>query len=186
VLLRHPGSKATNPVDKVYAFSGLTGRYAESQARIEVDYGQDVRTVYMDVARKIAAYDKSLDILSLPALQHGSGIEALPSWVPDWSLPTEENSRQLRYTLSGEANSLANGEEAGYRVSRPFCAAKSTLYTGTLVFPRQETLLATRGHIVDTVAAVGDIFEGIYIATNFRSIVRSISSILRMRRTLLT
>jgi hypothetical protein len=186
VLLRHRRSRATNPVDKVYAFLGLTGNCTEPQAKIQVDYSQDVRTVYIDVARKIAAYDKSLDILSLPALPLGSGIEGLPSWVPDWSTPTEENAKQLRYTLSGETNSLANGEEAEYRISEPFCAAKATLYTGALLFPHEQALLATRGHIVDTVAAVGDLFEGLYIASNLRSIIRTVRSILRMRRTLST
>jgi hypothetical protein len=50
----------------------------------------------------------------------------------------------------------------------------------------KKLFLATRGHIVDTVAAIGDIFEGIYLAPNFTSIIRTISSILRMRRNLLT
>jgi hypothetical protein len=40
--------------------------------------------------------------------------------------------------------------------------------------------------MVDTVAVVGDLFEGIYLPANFRSIIRFVSSILRMRRTLST
>ena len=186
VLLRHRRSRATNPVDKVYAFLGLTENFIEPQAKIQVDYGEDVRTVYIDVGWKIAAYDSSLDILSLPTLPLGSDIQGLPSWVPDWSMPTEENAKQLRYTTGGETNSLANGEEAEYRISKPFCAARTTLYTGALHAPHSKALLTTRGHIVDTVAAVGDLFEGFYIAKNLRSVIRTIRSILRMWRTLST
>jgi hypothetical protein len=186
VLLRHRRSRATNPVDKVYAFLGLTGNCTEPQADIQVDYGQDVRSVYIDAARKIAAHDKSLDILSLPALPLEPGIEGLPSWVPDWSTPTEEKSKQLRYTVNGGTNSLANGEEVEYRISQPFCAAQNTFYTGALLSPHDQALLATRGHIVDTVATVGDIFEGLYIPSTPRSIIRTVRSIWRMRRTLST
>jgi hypothetical protein len=46
--------------------------------------------------------------------------------------------------------------------------------------------LATRGHIVDTVSAVGDLFEGIHMPSNLISIPRSVRSILRIRRTLST
>jgi hypothetical protein len=186
VLLRHRRSRATNPVDKVYAFLGLTVNCTKPQAKIQVDYREHVRAVYTDVARKIATYDKSLDILSLPALPLGSGIEGLPSWVPDWSTPTEENTKQLRYTVGGGTNSLANGEEAEYRISEPFCAAKTTLYTDTLQSLHDQTRLGTRGHIVDTVDAVSDLFEGFYIAPNFRSIIHTVRSILEMRRTLST
>jgi hypothetical protein len=186
VLLRHRRSRATNPVDKVYAFLGLTENCTEPQAKIQVDCGEDVRTVYIDVGRKIAVHDCSLDILSLPTLPLGSDIEGLPSWVPDWSIPTEENAKQLRYTAGGQTNSLANGEESEYRISEPFCAARTSLYSGALLAPHNKALFATRGHIVDTVAAVGDLFEGVYIATNLRSVIRTIRSILKMRRTLST
>jgi hypothetical protein len=183
VLLRHRRSQATNPLDKVYAFIGLTENCTEPQAKIQVDYKQDVRTVYIDVARKVAAHDKSLDILSLPALPLGSGIDGLPSWVPDWSTPTEESAKQLRHIVGGETNSLANGEEANYRISEPFCATHTTLYRGAPLSSYEGAVLATRGHIVDTVAAAGDLFEGLYIAKNIRSVMRTVRGILRMRRT---
>ncbi|KAE9363365.1 HET-domain-containing protein [Stipitochalara longipes BDJ] len=186
VLLRHRRSRATNPVDKVYAFLGLTGNCTAPQAEIQVDYGQNVGVVYIDVARKIAASDKSLDILSLPALPPGLGIEGLPSWVPDWSTPTEENSKQLRYTLNGETNSLANGEESEYRISTSFCAAQNTLYTGARLSSHDQSVLATRGHVVDTVATVGGLFEGLYIPSNLIAIFRTVRSLWRMRRTLST
>jgi len=186
VLLRHRRCQATIPKDKVYAFLGLTEKSAKLQGKVQVDYKQDLRTVYVDVARTIATYDKSLDILSLPALPFGSGIKALPSWVPDWSIPTEGNAKQLRQIYSSETNSLANKEEAEYRISKPFCAAKATLYNCPLLSSHQHTLLSTRGHIVDTVAAVGDPFEGIYAPRNLLSIIRCIRSIFRIRRTLST
>ncbi len=106
--------------------------------------------------------------------------------MPDWSIPTEENAKQLRYTLGGQTNSLANGEEAEYRVSEPFFAARTTLYIGALLAPHNKALLATRGHIVDTVAAVGDVFDGVHIAKNLRSVFRTLRSILKMWRTLST
>ncbi len=42
VRLRHRRSRATNPVDKVYAFLGLTENDTGPQAQIQVDYGEDV------------------------------------------------------------------------------------------------------------------------------------------------
>jgi hypothetical protein len=184
VLLRHRQCQATIPKDKIYALLGLTEKSAEPQAKVQVDYKQDLRTVYLDAARKMAAYDKSLDILSLPALPFESSIKALPSWVPDWSIPTEANAEKLRQIYSSETNSLANKEEAEYRISKPFCATNDTLYSCPLLSSHQHSILATRGHIVDTVAAVGDPFEGIYVPRKLTSIIRCVRSVFRIRRTL--
>jgi hypothetical protein len=85
--------------------------------------------------------------------------------------------------MCSATNSLANGEEAEYRKSKPFCAATTTLYTGNLD-QSQHSILATRGHTIDKVAAVGDLLEGFYIARNLRSLILTVRSFLRMRRTL--
>ncbi len=65
VLLRHRRCMAMNPRDKVYAFLGLINSAAESQLAIDVNYQHDLATIYKDVALRIAAQDRSLDILSL-------------------------------------------------------------------------------------------------------------------------
>jgi len=187
LLLRHRRCGATDPKDKVYAFLGLTEMSVKPQAEVRVDYTQDHRTMYTSVARTIILHDKNLDILSLPALKQEPGIETLPSWVPDWSVPTEDQAKQLRQLPGSEPNSLANGEESGKRISEPFRATNSTLYDPGFVPPHQPTVLATRGHIVDTVIAVGDMYEGPYLPSGIDlSIVRCIRTIFKARHALST
>jgi len=187
LLLRHRHCGATDPKDKVYAFLGLTETSAKPQAEVKVDYTQDHRTIFTSVARTIILHDKNLDILSLPALRQGPGIEALPSWVPDWSVPTEGQAKKLRQILGSETGSLANGEDAGYKKSEPFCATNSTLYDLRFAPPHQPTVLATRGHLVDTVIAIGDMYEGYYMPGGIdRSIVRCIRTIFQVQHALST
>jgi hypothetical protein len=120
VLLRHRSCQATIPLDKVYAFMLLTEK-GDNFIPIDLDYKQDLATAYTSIAKQIVHHDQSLDILSLPATPFKSTIPGLPSWVPDWSIVP---ANKLRQSFSVEGVSLANAEERGSRISKPFCAAK--------------------------------------------------------------
>jgi Heterokaryon incompatibility protein (HET) len=118
VLLRHRSCQATIPLDKVYAFMSLTEK-GDGFIPIHIDYKQDLATAYTSIAKQIVQHDQSLDILSLPASPFRSTIPGLPTWVPDWNIVPNQ---KLRQGFSVEGISLANAEERGSRISKPFCA----------------------------------------------------------------
>jgi hypothetical protein len=168
VLLRHRYCGASNESDKVYAFLGLTENALERQPEVRVDYKQKYWSMYRDVTRAIAVHEKKLDILSLPPLppEFESLGKVLPSWVPDWSVPNEDQAKEFREKMFGSSSSLSGvGRETGSWISRPFCAANSTLYDPNLYPPQESAVLGTRGHIVDIVAATGDTCEPIHLPT---------------------
>lgn len=142
VLLRHRPCQATNPLDKIYAFLGLTEKGSQCVPLI-VDYEQDLATAYTKFAKQIVYHDLSLDIFSLPALLYPpSQKPGLPTWVPDWSMEPWE--------MIGEGLSLANTETAGNRVSQPFCAAGLSSFV-----PVEEPLdhcLTVQGHRLDSIS----------------------------------
>ena len=148
-LLRHRPCAATNPVDKVYAFLGLTERGAGNYVPIKVDYKQDLATCYTNVAREICAHDQSLDILSVAATPFPSLVDGLPTWVPDWS---PAMGAALRQTFNGETTSLANAEGSGKRRSPQFCAARQTPYVRK--GSTEENCLHVEGHLFDTITRV--------------------------------
>jgi len=154
VLLRHRSCQATLPLDKVYAFMCLT----EGNSHIPIDYNQNLATAYTSIAKQIIQHEKSLDILSLPATPFTSKIMNLPSWVPDWTIVPADKSRR---GFSVEGISLANTEERGSRISKPFSAAESPSDRLTIHrLPEQDLAhaLVVEGHRLDIIpAAICDI-----------------------------
>lgn len=114
VLLRHRSCKATNPLDKIYAFMGLTERSLRRSHPIHVDYNQNLATAFTNVAKELARQDRSLDILSLPPTPFTSTLPTLPTWAPDWSVSPDTRSRygtgRYRNEFRCESVSLANTE----------------------------------------------------------------------------
>lgn len=78
---RHCG--ATNPRDKVYALLPLLHSF-DKQLTLTPKYGDSLAKVYTDCATTLMA-ECGFEILY--AVQGGSRIDNLPSWVPDWSIP---------------------------------------------------------------------------------------------------
>jgi hypothetical protein len=176
VLLRHRPCQATVPIDKVYAFWGLTENNEESFIPLDIRYGQHLVTAYTDVASRILEHDRSLDALSLPPTPFESQISELPSWVPDWNI---SSGVTLRQTFNAETNSLANVEEAGGRVSSPFCAAGTTTFS-----PRENlssTILIVEGHKFDTITSVGAAYEGLHMPSSITEVGQSAVSLFHTR-----
>jgi hypothetical protein len=83
---------ATNPRDKVYGLLGLprgSDSY-NSLSNIPLEYGKDVRDVYLDVALFILN-NKHPQARPLALLEHGPGkMPGIPSWVPGWEGKTSK------------------------------------------------------------------------------------------------
>jgi hypothetical protein len=183
-LLRHRSCLATLPVDKVYAFLGLTEKNPENFIPIEVDYEQDLITAYIHVARRIVEHDRSLDMLSLPATSLETEIVGLPSWVPDWSVSTGwvphgsvSTGTVLRRSTGAQTISLVNTEEDGACVSNPFCAAGSTSF-----FPRNDPsskVLMVEGHRFDNATAAHAALNGVYLAGSITEVGRTAAGVFR-------
>lgn len=81
-LLRSRHCGATNPRDKVYALLPLLHSF-ENTLAITPRYGDSPVTVFTDCATALVA-ECGFDVLF--AVQGGSTLDNLPSWVPDWSI----------------------------------------------------------------------------------------------------
>jgi hypothetical protein len=87
--------KATDPRDKVYALLGLSD-FNLDRSEFEVDYAQDVKTVFTYTARTIIKSNSPLSGSNLDILLQGRRSTCAcedngkpqrddwPSWVPDW------------------------------------------------------------------------------------------------------
>lgn len=94
-LLRNSrGCSAGDPRDKIFALFGILIQQPTSP--YAADYSKSAETVYMETAHDIIRCSRALDILSscattrtkIPTLR-------LPSWVPDWTLPPQEELREV-------------------------------------------------------------------------------------------
>jgi hypothetical protein len=91
--------EATDPRDKVYSVLGLAQTPIDNEpdgspasngtASMRIDYSASVSEVYQRAAKYLINRDLSLDILCiLPDHRDGSSSADLPSWTPDWRVPT--------------------------------------------------------------------------------------------------
>ncbi|KAK3328055.1 heterokaryon incompatibility protein-domain-containing protein [Cercophora scortea] len=75
--------RSTDSRDRIYAFLGLV----QHDFGIVPDYspGNTIENLLVDVASKIIAQTKRLDILSYACAVRGPLSSHIPSWVPDWT-----------------------------------------------------------------------------------------------------
>ncbi|TID14357.1 HET-domain-containing protein [Venturia nashicola] len=159
-LLRHRSCKVTEPLDKVYAFLGLTSSSLHGIPLV-VDYEKDLVVAYTEFARKIAHHGRSLDILSMPAKPHAGEFQPtilnLPTWAPDWGVGFQIRNEHPRYVhqssqrIYAESMSLANIEEAGSRVSRTFSATGTSCFTP--VIESVDYSLTVQGQLLDLISS---------------------------------
>ena len=78
---------ATDPRDKVYALLGLPS--SDNKMALQPDYNKSVPDAYREVARTMINHRRDLSVLT--SVHHDKQNHyALPSWVPDWSLPPSQ------------------------------------------------------------------------------------------------
>lgn len=82
LLIQARHCEATDPRDKIYSMLSLLDT-SDKQFILKPRYEDPVAKVYTDCALALMA-DSGYDLLS--AVQGGSEIDGLPSWVPDWSV----------------------------------------------------------------------------------------------------
>lgn len=83
----------SDPRDKVYAFLGLAEEGILSEDALRPDYTIPVTEVYRRVAEYILTTTRSLEIWSVGTTRMLCG---LPTWVPDWSVATDEGRWEPR------------------------------------------------------------------------------------------
>jgi hypothetical protein len=167
VLVRHRGCKATLGVDKVFAFLNISDDH--KALRIEADYTMSKRSVFIQTAVALIEHHEHLDLLGsvnawprtkndgliasellvLPlsyldenGLNDDSHADDLPSWVPDWSVPTFAPSFQHR----GEFGQYFSDYQA------------SGNSTKSVRFRMDSTQLGLNGHLFDVIIGVGPKF----------------------------
>ncbi|RGP76811.1 hypothetical protein FLONG3_5054 [Fusarium longipes] len=139
-LLDSRHCRATDPRDKVYSILPLLQSFDDT-LDICLDYDLSVAEVYTDCAIAIMA-KRGLEVLY--TVQGISRIPGLPSWVPDWSIPTKREipgvdhmrssksiARQVPDTGHGTNAAVlqVNGQLWGRisRIETPFIAGHSRL-----------------------------------------------------------
>ncbi|KAH7110725.1 heterokaryon incompatibility protein-domain-containing protein [Dactylonectria macrodidyma] len=124
--------EATDPRDRVFAVLGFSSD--ADVLNIRPDYAKTCATIYTEVAEAILAHSGTLDILY--AVSRPRNVKAMPSWVPDWSVPIPSTfgPRSIgRFTAAGP-------------MSRSRAAFRSDQF--------HNRLLILSGYRVDTVEAV--------------------------------
>ena len=87
---------ATDPRDKIYSLRGIANK--ELAVGIKVNYDDSVEKVYTDFSKHVLSIRPDLQILSAIILRHRKTSNlALPSYVPDWSLPKYGGGFLQRY-----------------------------------------------------------------------------------------
>jgi hypothetical protein len=186
VLLRHQRCMATDPRDKIYSFCGLVETSSKTHSPVRISYEDDVEAIYREVALKILEEDQSLDLLSRPPISTKStGMQNLPSWVPDWSMSA---TSILTYAWGHGPLSLAGTELADTGQKHRFAASGGTKYAPKLSRSNSDALVV-EGYEFDKIVAAGPVFQGVqvpYIVRSFPEIVREwiycIYTILRARK----
>jgi hypothetical protein len=107
---------STDARDRIYALLGMpfAGNDPETQPLLNPDYSQNLRSVYIQAAKRMLEQDQHLRLLS--SVQHDDDIDpSYPSWVPKWHEPLPAEPLALR----DEQGYYANGGEL-------FCPTAST------------------------------------------------------------
>jgi hypothetical protein len=137
LLIRHRSANASEPKDKIYAFSSLT---CDSDI-IEIDYRKSVEAIYTDMTIEVLKKYQDLDILSAAHL-HDDNPKDLPSWVADWSI-----GNKVVLPLLVESGYWGSDYEAPWRASGPKMSSP--------VFEDGGKILKLNGLLVDEIVSCG-------------------------------
>ena len=147
--------QASNPRDKVYALLSLPGQ-SELCPTIEPNYSDTVTKVFTDCAVSLLDVE-GFDVLS--AVQGGSNLGGLPSWVPDWSLAPKR-------AVFGESTTTAyrRCSEREFWSSPPWSVAKGlgTPYLSTKLISldggKQALGIEVAGYMTGKIAKLGSTY----------------------------
>ncbi|KAK1252839.1 hypothetical protein MKX08_004026 [Trichoderma sp. CBMAI-0020] len=145
LLIQARHCEATDARDKIYSMLSLLDT-SDKQFSLKPRYEDAVAKVYTDCALALMA-DSGYDLLS--AVQGGSKIDGLPSWVPDWSV---QPKREILGTSSRIARNRPQifEKRADHPKSPQIILDKST--TSTM---KEPTKLRIAGYACGKIAKVG-------------------------------
>jgi len=144
VLMLHRASEASDPRDKVLAFTNLA---MPGDDRIVADYSADTQTTYKQVVEVCLAAYPTFSILQVPPIPRERSQLQLPSWVPDWSAPALG-------TLV--VQNLAERDGPGTAAQR-FDAALTSRFPKS--FNVRDNILELSGFIVDEIVSISDCYS---------------------------
>jgi hypothetical protein len=98
LMLKFRHSQSTDPRDKIYGLLGLL----PGVIKIYPDYSKSVKEVYTEAALQLVSYANDLDLL----MQACSNNKALPSWVPDFAVPSRFASSMANFLVTCNACAL--------------------------------------------------------------------------------
>ncbi|KKY15970.1 putative heterokaryon incompatibility protein [Diplodia seriata] len=134
LLLYSLNTQATDPRDKVIALLGLASQQCRNA--LVPDYSKSTTQIYTETARHIIQSTGDLNILAINTASPRAGADPpLPSWVPNWALPTTSRPPTLL-------------QPSLYRASGPYAA-----YVGPPP-PSDPTILEAGGIPLDRIAHV--------------------------------
>jgi hypothetical protein len=85
---------ATDPRGKVYSVPGMAevpvenDKPVESAMAMRIDYSQSISQVYQYLVKFMINRDNNLDVLSIISTHRDANSLDLPTWTPDWRVPT--------------------------------------------------------------------------------------------------
>ena len=152
LLLRTRSTETTNPKDKVYCLLGLAGDI--DNLGIQPSYAEEesVENVYRDFALRNIRIHGHLDVLSTP---QPAGLTPLPSWAPDWRLP----SPTMMMSLTGRDQHRIAGRLNPYHAT-----GGSKAFVITLQNPN---IIGLSGLFIDTIEECGQIDQSPEITEGF-------------------
>lgn len=110
--------KCSDPRDRVYAVLNMLKTF-ERNAKIKPDYTKTVSQVYRDVVLSILDHTDKIAILGYCEMQEqpleSSDSLQIPSWVPDWTVPTFTQRMETGHT-SGNSNAETSHDNDVLRV----------------------------------------------------------------------
>ncbi|KAM7191290.1 Heterokaryon incompatibility protein (HET) domain containing protein [Naviculisporaceae sp. PSN 640] len=153
------GLRSTLLVDRFYGFLGVLDPDFVARADwLRPDYTRAPEEVYTDVTKHLIMESKDAnEILSFAGIGYDRNLPNLPSWVPDWSKVSLNETFRQHYTKvqhsSGYNASNRRPPHQPHRITSPFSPPELTFTTDPASDPDSPntTLLLSSGHVFDHV-----------------------------------
>lgn len=152
VLLRHRRASASNPLDYLFAFYGLTCRDHLKEDGVVPDYKITPENLYRSFAEAALTSSDNLDFLGIPRLPSQKNGLTLPSWVPDWSVSSPP-CFSLRQFEAVRVISKLTGLEEKNRHPYYNATLESTCEQPIII---KDDMLRVHGYVIDTIATLSE------------------------------
>jgi hypothetical protein len=150
LMTRTRASLATNPRDKIFGLWGIAEPSSVARLQLSPSYTITPECLFRNFAMATLTTARNLDIFQVIQPRDGSKLNALPSWVPDWSL--SGSFVPLRHLeLAYAENQVPEWQDVGFKATGETQSSP--------VFTVDKSLLELRGHIVGVLDEVSCIIN---------------------------